>query len=314
MGNLSEIFNLGLFQNTLRTATPVILAALGGLLTEQAGIMNIGMEGMMLVGCFAAVAVSFAMTNALMGVFAAVMCGIIIGIFFAVFVVKLRSDEFIIGMALNTFAAGTTVFLLRSIFGVKGTFADKGIVPLPSVNLPWLESIPVIGPLLNGHSIFVYVTWIFVFLVWFLLYKTPYGFWIRAAGEHPESLATAGINPDKMKFIASIFCGILCGFAGAHLSLGYLTMFAEGMSANRGFIAFACVIFGMANPPRVFLAALLFGFLNALGLRLQSVGIPSDITAITPYVVTVLMLVYIVTAGESKKKRRAKRLVAEQKR
>ena len=124
MDKLSAIFTLGLFQNTLRTATPVILAALGGLLTEQAGIMNIGMEGMMLIGCFAAVAVSFAMANALMGVFAAVMCGIVIGIFFAVFVVKLKSDEFIIGMALNTFAAGTTVFLLRSIFGVKGTFAD----------------------------------------------------------------------------------------------------------------------------------------------------------------------------------------------
>ncbi|XVG95485.1 ABC transporter permease [Eubacteriales bacterium KG127] len=313
MNNISEIFNLGLFQNTLRTATPVILAAMGGLLTEQAGIMNIGMEGMMLVGCFAAVAVSFAMANAFMGVVAAVLCGITIGIFFAVFVVKLKSDEFIIGMALNTFAAGTTVFLLRSIFGVKGTFADKGIVPLPSINLPWLESIPVIGPLLNNHSIFVYITWVLVFLIWFYLYKTPYGMWIRAAGEHPKSLETAGINPDRMKFVASILCGILCGFAGAHLSLGYLTMFAEGMSANRGFIAFACVIFGMANPPRVFLAALLFGFLNALGLRLQSIGVPPDITAMTPYIVTIIMLVYIVTAGQAKRRKKARQLVSEMK-
>ena len=125
------------------------------------------------------------------------------------------------------------------------------------------------------------------------LYRTPCGFWVRAAGEHPETLETAGINPNKMKFLASILCGVFCGFAGAHLSLGYLTMFSEGMSANRGFIAFACVIFGMANPPKVFLAALLFGFLNAFGLRLQSVGVPADLTAMTPYIVTAVSYTHL---------------------
>lgn len=305
MDELMQIFNMGLLQNTLRTATPVILAAMGGLLTEQAGIMNIGMDGMIVTGCFAAVAVSFACASSGLGVLAAVVAGIILGIFFAVFVVKFKSDEFIIGMALNTFAGAFTVFLLRSIFGVKGTFADKGIVPLPTVHIDFLDSIPVIGQLLNNNSIFVYITWIIVFLVWLFLYRTPYGYWLRASGEHPESLETAGISPTKMKFTASIICGILCGFAGAHLSLGYLTMFSEGMSASRGFIAFACVIFGMANPPKVFLAALLFGFLNAFGLRLQSVGVPADLTAMTPYIVTVLMLVYIVTSGAAKRRKRA---------
>lgn len=311
MNNFFEIFNIGLLQNTLRTATPVILAAMGGLLTEQAGIMNIGMEGMILTGCFTAVACSFAFASAGLGVLAAVLSGILIGIFFAVFVVKFKSDEFIIGMALNTFAAAFTVFLLRSMFGVKGTFASEGIVPLPTVNIDFLENIPLIGPLLNGNSIFVYITWILVFAIWVFLYKTPYGIWMRAAGEHPESLETAGISSTKMKFLASIMCGILCGFAGAHLSLGYLTMFAEGMSANRGFIAFACVIFGMANPPRVFGAAILFGFLNALGLRLQSIGVPSDLTAMTPYVVTILMLIYIVTSGSAKKRRKARKSVEQ---
>jgi simple sugar transport system permease protein len=139
------------------------------------------------------------------------------------------------------------------------------------------------------------------------LYRTPYGFWLRAAGEHPESLETAGINPNKMKLLASILCGIFCGFAGAHLSLGYLTMFTEGMSNSRGFIAFACVIFGMANPPKVFVAALLFGFLDALGLRLQSVGVPSDLTATVPYISTVLMLVFVVVSGNRKKKQKIKK-------
>ena len=111
----------------------------------------------------------------------------------------------------------------------------------------------------------------------------------------------------KMKFIASILCGVFCGFAGAHLSLGYLTMFSEGMSNSRGFIAFACVIFGMANPPKVFLAALLFGFLEALGMRLQSVGVPADLTSMVPYLATVLMLVYIVVSTDRKKKNKAKK-------
>ena len=309
MDQLEQIFNIGLLQNTLRTATPVILAAMGGLLTEQAGIMNIGMDGMIVTGCFAAVAVSFALSSAGLGVLCAVLAGILIGLFFALFVVKFKSDEFIIGMALNTFAAALTTFMLRSIFEVKGTFSDPGIVPLPTINIGFLDNIPIIGTLLNNNSIFVYITWILVFVMWVFLYRTPYGFWIRAAGEHPESLETAGINPNKMKLIASVLCGVLCGFAGAHLSLGYLTMFSEGMSASRGFIAFACVMFGLANPPKVFLAALLFGFLDALGLRLQPLGVPSDLTAMTPYLVTVLMLVYVVTSGTAKKRRKAKKAV-----
>lgn len=307
MENLMDVFNIGLLQNTLRTATPVILAAMGGLLTEQAGIMNIGMDGMILIGAFVAVAFSFFMSSAGMGVLAAVLVGIIIGLFFALFVVKLKSDEFIIGIALNTFAGGLTVYLLRSIFGVRGTFSDAGIVALPTVHIDFLDSIPIIGPLLNDNSIFVYLTWLLVFLTWLFLYRTPYGFWMRAAGEHPESLETAGINPRKMKFLASILCGIFCGFAGAHLSLGYLTMFTEGMSSSRGFIAFACVIFGMANPPKVFIAALLFGFLDALGLRLQSLGVPSDLTATVPYIATVLMLVYVVVSANKRKKKKAER-------
>ena len=307
MEHFTDIFNIGLFQNTLRTATPVILAAMGGLMTEHAGIMNIGMDGMILIGAFAAVAFSYTMASAAMGVIAAVLCGILIGLFFALFVVKLKSDEFIIGMALNTLAGGLTIYLLRTIFGVQGTFANSGIQPLPTVHIDFLDSIPVLGPLLNDNSVFIYITWAIVFLAWVFLYRTPYGFWLRAAGEHPQSLETAGISPQKMKLTASILCGILCGFAGAHLSLGYLTMFTEGMSNDRGFIAFACVIFGMANPPKVFLAALLFGFLDALGLRLQGVGMPSDLTATIPYLATVLMLVYVVVSSRHRKKKQAAR-------
>jgi simple sugar transport system permease protein len=291
---MNEILNTALLQNTLRTATPIVLAAMGGLMTEHAGIMNIGMDGMILIGAFAAVAGSFFFASAALGILVAVLAGVLIGLLFGLFVIKFRSDEFIIGVALNIFAGGLTVFLLRTIFGVKGAFSNPGIIPIGRLSWGFLENIPVIGPLLNNNTILVYVSWIFVFLCWIFVYKTPYGFWLRASGEHPESLRSAGIGPEKMKYAASILCGIFCGFAGAHLSLGYLTMFTEGMSANRGFIAFACIIFGRANPPKVFLAALLFGFLDALGLRLQSVGVSSNLTAMVPYIVTVIMMVYVV--------------------
>ena len=301
MDQLIQVFNIGLLQNTLRTATPVILCAMGGLLTEQAGIMNIGMDGMILITAFVAVSVSYACSSAALGLFAAVAAGIIVGLFFALFVVKFKSDEFIIGMALNTFSAAITVYLLRSIFGVKGTFSDAGIVALPSVHMQFLDNVPILGPILNDNSIFVYITWLLVFIVWFFLYHTPMGYHLRASGEHPDSLETAGVSPAKMKLLASILCGVMCAFAGAHLSLGYLTMFTEGMSNDRGFTAFACVIFGVANPPKVFLAALLFGFMEALGLRLQNVGVPSQLASTIPYIATVLMLVYITVSARRKK-------------
>lgn len=309
---IAALFTVGLFQNTIRNATPVILAALGGLFTEHAGIMNIGMEGMMLMGAFYAVVASFTFASAPMGVLAAVLVGIVVGLFFALFVVKLKSDEFIIGMTLNTFAAGLTVFLLRTVYHQVGSWVSKDIIGLPAIELPLIKEIPFIGPVLSGHSLFVYLSWILVFAVWYFLYRTPYGFWMRASGEHPEALETAGISPVKMKVLASVLCGIFCGFAGAHLALGYLNCFTEGMSASRGFIAFACVIFGMANPPKVFGAAILFGFLQALGLRLQSVGVPSDLTAAVPYLVTVLMLVYIVVTSESRKRKKAKKALAKE--
>ena len=257
---LSQVFSAGTFTQMLRSATPVALAAMGGSMTEHAGIMNIGMDGMILMGALIGVLGSYAIGSAAGGVAAAVLFGILVGLFFALFVVKLKSDEFIIGVALNSFAGGLTVFLLRTIFGVKGAFSDPGIVSLPTISADWLESIPLIGPLLNNNTLLVYCSWVLVYLCWLFIYRTPVGFWMRAAGEHPQSLRSAGKNPEKMKYLASVLCGIFSGLGGAHLSLGYLTMFSENMSASRGYIAVACVIFGRSNPPMVFLAALVFGF------------------------------------------------------
>ena len=300
---MGEVLNILLLQNTLRTATPVVLAALGCLMTQHVNITNIGIEGMMLTGAFFAVLGSYFAGSWVAGVACALLVGLLLGLFYYVFVIKFKSDEFIIGVALNIFAGGLTVFLLRSMFGVKGAFSSPDIVGLPTFSMPWLEKIPVIGPLLNENTLLVYVSWLLVALCWALIYRTPWGFWLRAAGEHPESLRSAGISPEKMKYEASLLCGVFAGLAGAHLSLGYLTMFTENMSASRGYVAFACVIFGRGNPPKVFLAALLFGFIEALGLRMQKY-MPSDLTAMAPYVVTVVMMVAVVLM-ERRKRRRA---------
>lgn len=301
---MGGVFSIALLQNTLRTATPIILAALGVLMTEHVGIMNIGMDGMMLAGAFFAVLGSYALGSWAGGIAVALFSGLVLGLFFGILVVWLSCDEFIIGVAINIFAGGLTVFLLRQLFGVKGAFSSPAIVPLPRLNAAWLDRIPLIGPLLNGNTLLVYVSWLLVFLCWLLLYRTPQGFWLRASGEHPESLRSAGKSPERMKMAASVLCGLFGGLAGAHLSLGYLTMFTENMSASRGFIAVACVIFGAANPPRVFLAALLFGLIDALGLRLQSVGANSNLTAMAPYVVTVLMMVIVVVRKNRRLARR----------
>lgn len=304
MGNL---FTVGLFQQMLRSATPVGLAAMGGLMTEHAGIMNIGMDGMILMGAFTAVSVSWLMGSAWLGLLAAILVGILVGLFFALFVVKFKSDEFIIGTALNILAGGLTVFLLRSLFQVKGTFQgtpDRPVVGLPKVNLGILAKIPVIGPILDGSSVFILLTWLLVLAMWVFVYRTPWGFWIRAAGEKPDTLRTAGINPERMKWLSSVICGGFCGLAGAQLALGNVTLFSEGMSNSRGYVAFACVIFGAANPGKAYLAALMFGFFDALGYRLQDYNINANLTSTIPYVITVVMMVYVVVHSQRRRKQR----------
>ena len=299
---MGDIFNILLLQNTLRTATPVVLAAMGCLMTQHVNITNIGIDGMMLIGAFFAVAGSYYTGSWVGGLAIAILIGVVLGLFYYLFVIKFKSDEFIIGTALNIFAGGLTIFLLRTLFGVTGSFSDPAIVPLPTIHIPVLESIPAIGPLLSGNTLLVYISWLLVPVCWAFIYKTPAGIHLRAAGEYPDALTACGKSPDRMKCLASVLCGVLSAVAGAHLSLGYLTMFSQNMSASRGFVAFACVIFGGGNPPKVFLAALLFGFIDALGLRMQKF-IPSDITSMAPYVVTIVMMVAVVLLERSKKAR-----------
>ena len=304
---MGDIFNVLLLQNTLRTATPVVLAALGCLMTQHVNITNIGIDGMMLIGAFFAVVGSYFTGSWVGGLALAMVIGVVLGLFYYLFVIKFKSDEFIIGVALNIFAGGLTTFLLRTLTGQSGTFhADGGLSTIPRLSAEWLNGIPVIGPLLNDNTVLVYVSWILVIVSYLLIYKTPLGFWLRASGEHPNSLRSAGRSPAAMQYLASLACGMLAGLAGAHLSLGYLSTFSENMTNSRGFIAVACVIFGRAHPVKAFLAALMFGFIDALGMRLQSFEISSALTSMLPYIGTVVMMVLLVVRDNAKKKKLAR--------
>lgn len=296
---LKTVFSAATFNQMLRSATPVALAAIGGSMTEHAGIMNIGMDGMILMGAFFGVYGSFLLGSGWLGLLLALLIGVLIGLLFALFVVKFHADEFIIGCALNTFAVGLTSFLSKSIFGQNGA---KNLPALPRINLPGIRQIPFVGEVLKDLPLFFYITILLVAVLWVFTYRTPYGFWLRAAGEKPDTLRTAGISPEKMKWLASLLCGIFCGIAGAYLSLCDLSgTFAENMSNSRGYIAFACVIFGAANPAKAYLAALMFGFFDAVGLRLQSYVSP-DLTAIIPYAITVIMMIYVVVRANRRRR------------
>jgi general nucleoside transport system permease protein len=293
----------------LRMATPFILAGLGGLVSLSAGDLNIALEGFMLIGAFFGVVGSYFMESYLAGIAFAVVATFLYSLFFAFFTIKLRSDVFIVGIAFNLLAAGVTVFLSRLLFEVRGSFSDPKIVGIPTIHIAALNDIPIIDQLFNNHSAFVYLSWILIIVFWVLIYKTPVGFYFRAAGEHPEALETAGIRVNSIRWYAAIICGIMCGLAGVHLSLGYLEMFVENMTAGRGFIALSAVIFGGSNPIIMSLTALLFGLAEGLSLRIQNLGIPSQFTLMLPYLTTLVAL--IIRALNQGRKR--KLLITDQK-
>ncbi len=288
--DLTQLFDPTLLNSTFRFITPILLAALGGLICERVGVFNIALEGMMLTGAFFAVAGSYYAHNAFVGVLAAMLAGAVLSLLFAVLAVSLRGNMIVLGIALNLLVSGGTVFLLRAMFGVKGAFQDPQIKGLDKIVLGPVEGIPVLGPILSGHTWVVYASWALVVIVYIVLFRHRLGLRMRGVGEAPEAAETLGVNVTAMRYGAILVSGMLCGLAGAQLSLGQVTLFVENMSAGRGWIAVVAVMFGQAHPIGVFLASVLFGFADSIGFRLQGVGLPSQFTGMLPYVVTLVAL------------------------
>jgi simple sugar transport system permease protein len=289
----------GLINGTIAGATPILLAALGGSFTYYAGVFNIAMEGMMLSGAFFAVLGSYYLQSWPLAILAAILGALLLALIFILFAVVLRTDAFVTGIALNLFALGATTYLLRQIFGVKGAFADPAILPVPRIDIPWLADLPVVGPILSGQNLLIYVAAAATIGGAWLLFRTRFGLRLRAAGYNAAALAASGVSVAWVQSLSLLLCSVLCGLAGAFLSLGYVRLFAENMSAGRGWIALAAIILVKGNQWGIALIALLFGFFDGLGLLLQSYQVPAQFSGMAPYLATLVAL-YLYARQERK--------------
>ncbi len=288
------VFDLELIRSTLRLATPIAFAGLATMLTIQAGIVNIAVEGMMLVGAFVAVVGSYYTGSAIIGVILSMLGSMTLAFIFALFSLKWKAHIIIMGIAINIFANYLTVYLLRAIFGVAGAFSSPDLKGLEMIKLPVIDNVPILGSLVSGYSILVYICWILVLLSHIFLYKTKLGIHLRAVGENPAAAEVMGIRCNEMRFFAVMASGALAGLGGSYLSLGHLTMFTEGMSAGRGFMGLAATIFGMFTPIGTFLGSILFGLFDSISWRLQGMQImPVQFLQMLPYAIIVIILMTI---------------------
>ncbi len=272
----------------LRTASPILLAALGGIFTQRAGVFNIALEGYMLVGAFVSVLVTSLTGSVILALVAAVAASVALALVMAFFIITLKGDEIIVGIAVNLLAVGLTAYFLQEITsGAAFLRLDSG---LPNIDLPFLEPIPVIGSVLAHQGVLVWVSFLLIPLVSWVLFRTGLGLRLRAVGESPEAAISAGVAPERTRYIAFGISGAFCALAGAQLALGALSLFSINMTAGRGIIAFAAVIFGAAAPRWVVLAALVFGFADAVANRMQTLGLPVQFVLMVPYVLTIVVL------------------------
>jgi len=279
-----------LLQSTVTMAVPLLLAALGELLVETAGIVNIGLEGMLLCGAFAAMLGTYLSGVPAVGLLLAWASGLLLATLFAYVVIVHRANQVVVGIALNLLAVGTTGVAYRSIFGITGTaLTVSGFAPLP---LPWLSMLPIVGAGVFTQNVLGYGAFVVVPLMAFGLHRTIPGLRLRMVGEDPRAAAAQGVNVGLTQMLALLGCGVLAATGGAYLAVAYAHTFVEGMSAGRGFIALAIVILGRWSPWGILGGALLFGLATALQFHVQALGlaIPYQFLLMLPYVLTLLVL------------------------
>ena len=294
---------LQVLDSTIRLATPLLLACLAGLFSERAGIFDIGLEGKMLAAAFFSAAVAALTSNVWMGLAAGVAASMALSVVHGLASITFRGNQLISGVAINFLAAGLTVLIAQDWFSQGGrTPSLMGAGRFEPITLPGAEaagSIPILGPiyseLISGHPILVYVAFAMVPITWWLMYRTRFGLRLRAVGEAPEAVDTAGVSVVGLRYAAVAICGVLCGIAGAYLATALQAGFVKDMTAGRGFIALAALIFAKWRPWYALYACLLFGLLQAVALRYQNIDIggfiiPVQFMDALPYILTVVIL------------------------
>lgn len=274
---------------TLRLATPLIFASLGGIFSERSGVVNIALEGIMTAGAFFAVLGSYITGNPWIAVLFAIAGGVAFAALHAYLSIHLQADQVISGVGINVFSAALVGFFVFKVFGTPSQSASVASMSYPK---EFFSKIPLIGSLLAELNWFVWMAIILVFVTNYILFKTPFGMRLRAVGEHPKAADTLGVSVYKIRYAAVILSGVLGGLGGATLSIGIMDLFREGMVSGRGFIALAAVIFGNWKPKNAMLACLLFGFAETLQLYAKGwgLGIPQEFFAAFPYILTMLVM------------------------
>jgi len=291
---INMVFSASFGYSIIRITSPILFAALAAVVAEKGGVVNIGLEGIMMISALFGVLFSYWTNSWLIGVLGAVAIGILVAMIMAVFALKLKTDIILSGIAVNLLGGGGTVFLLYLFTGLKGNTASLTTPNMltPKIHIPLLKDIPVIGQIFSGHSVLTYVAFLLVFLVWILLYKTAMGLRIRAVGENSHAADSVGVSVLRTQYIALAISGALAGLGGAYMSMYYSQSWNIGIVAGRGFIALAAQAMGQGEPVGAMLASLLFGFASALGSKMEGMqGFSSYLVASIPYAVTIIGLV-----------------------
>ena len=304
---IDGIFSAVFLTAILRVTTPILLPSLGALISAKAGVLNIGLEGMMLSSAFTGVVVSAysqdwfgAETGATIGPWLGLLLGVSVSLLLsfvlALFHLDLKGDLFLSGIALNIFGSSATVAIMYELTGDRGNTSTLASLQMPFIQLPeFINQIPIIGEFIFGvfdnQSVMTWVAFISVFFVTLFLYRTPFGMHLRAVGENPEAAASVGINVKRIRYLALMISGFFAGLGGIHMSMGYLQLFQRDMTAGRGFIALVTPSLGGGTPAGTMIASSIFGFFDALGIRIGSLEIPSQLPQSIPYFATVLALV-----------------------
>ncbi len=306
---ISLFGNPSFWFGVVRSTTPLLLAALAALIAARSGITNMAIEGIMLFSALFAVMASYWSGSAWIGLLVALLIGIGLSLSLAYFKLKMDTDEVLVAIALNLLAEGATIFLLFIFTGEKATSASIGSKILPNINIPLIQDLPFIGKVLSGHSVLVYISFALIFVLNYLLFKTPLGLRIRSVGSNPHAAESVGISVNKTKYIALGISGFLSGMAGAYMSMGYMKFFVRGMVAGRGFVGLAANNVGGRHPIGAFLASALFGVFESLANNLQSiVTIPVEFIQMIPYITTILAYTFFSYRKMTERQRKAKKL------
>ncbi|MCC0038777.1 MAG: ABC transporter permease [Brucellaceae bacterium] len=293
---MDDIVSLGFLATTLgatwRLATPLIFASIGEVFSERAGVLNIGLEGVMIVGAFAGFAAVVSTGSLPLGFAAAMLAGMAVGLVFALFTITIKADQIVVGAAINLLGLGLTAFLFRTYFVSTG----RGVEVARPIDIPGLSDLPFFGEALFRQNLVVYSTLVLVLVAVLVLYRTSFGLTLRAVGEHPKTVDVAGRSVAAYRYGAVLIGTGLAGIGGAFLTLAHSNQFVEGITSGRGFIALAVVVFARWSPLGAFVVSLLFGLFYALQLQLQAqpaLNIPYQALQMLPYVMTIVALVMV---------------------